>query len=206
MKLSRNSLSLYFGLAALVCTGMFFTSCRLFQHSSPPPFNEATGTGTDTSGRLRIGELLTVTYSDLATSIPPFSGRIKEDGTITLTQNQDFVAAGKTVAELEKQIHARYVPAFFRNLTVTVVVQDRFFYVDGQVRSPNRLPYVGDITVLGAIASVGGFTDFAQPKKVQIIRANNRKEIVNCKKAKDHPELDVPIFPGDRIFVPRKIW
>jgi polysaccharide export outer membrane protein len=206
MKMSRNGLSLYFGLAALVCAGTFFTSCRSFRHSPSSTSNEATGASTDTSGRLRIGELLTVTYSDLATPIQPFIGRIKEDGTITLTQNQDFVAAGKTVAELEKEIHARYVPAFFLNLTVTVVVQDRFFYVDGQVKSPNRLPYVGDITVLGAIASVGGPTDFAQLKKVKIIRANGKIEIVNYKKAQVDPKLDVPIFPGDRIIVPRKIW
>lgn len=156
--------------------------------------------------RLRPGEALLITFLDLPTPVPPFEGRIRADGTITLMQNQEFVAAGKTVGELEKEIRERYVPQFFQNLTVVVKPTERFFYVDGQVRMPSRQQYLGRITVLGAIAAAGGFTDFAQQKKVRIQRADGRVEIVNCEKAKEDPALDVPIYPGDKIFVPRKWW
>lgn len=156
--------------------------------------------------RLRPGEALLITFLDLPTPVPPFEGRIRADGTITLMQNQEFVAAGKTVGELEKEIRERYVPQFFQNLTVVVKPTERFFYVEGQVRMPSRQQYLGRITVLGAIAAAGGFTDFAQQKKVRILRADGRVEIVNCEKARENPALDVPIYPGDKIFVPRKWW
>ena len=87
-----------------------------------------------------------------------------------------------------------------------VRLHDRFFYVDGQVKQPSRQEYRSDITVLGAIAAAGGFTDFANPKKVQVIRANNQKVTVNCEKAKENPVLDLPIYPNDRVNVPRRFW
>ena len=217
MKHLGKKSGLWFGLASLLVMGTVLTACRLF-HESSPSFGgdlggEAMQASTNTLattaielGRLRAGELLMVTFADLINPIPPFEGRIKEDGKITLPQNQDFVAAGKSVAELEKEIHDRYVPKFFVNLTVTVKEEERFFDVDGQVNARSRQPYLGGITVLGAIAAAGGFTDFAQTKKVQIIRGNNTKVVVNCKKAKDHPQLDLPVYPGDRIYVPRRWW
>lgn len=155
---------------------------------------------------LRPNERLTITFSDVNPPLQPFEGRIREDGKITLMENQEFAAAGMTAAELEKAIRERYVPNYYVKLTATVRAETRFFYVYGQVRSPNRWPYEGDITVLGAIAAAGGFTEFAQPRKVQVTRANNKIEIINCIKAKDRPALDVKIYPNDRIDVPRRIW
>src|SRR5208283_3531637 len=137
---------------------------------------------------LRVGDLVMVTFSDLANPVVPFTGRIKEDGTFTLMLNQTFTAVGKTMVDLEKEIHERYVPKLFVNLTATVTVQDRYFYVGGEVKGPSRQEYHGDITVLGAITAASGFTDFANRKKVKIIRANNQQVVVNCDKAKEHPE------------------
>lgn len=198
MKLGRSvQLAVVLSLAAI------FVGCG----STPKP-DPTYGESPDTNreGRLRVGDLLVITFSDLINPIPPFEGRVKDDGKITLTQNQDFVAAGKTVAELEKEIHQRYVPKYFVNLTVTVKAENRFFYVDGQVKRPDRQPYWGEITVLGAIAASNGFTEFAQPKKVKVIRANGKIETVNCIKARENPKLDLPVYPGDRIIVPRKFW
>lgn len=218
MKYRQGVFCAGFKFLALSCLALALTACQTSQVSEPT-FGSASSSGSvsaqanptirpasDISGRLRIGELLQVTYTDLPTPVPPFEGRIKEDGKITLMLNQEFVAAGKTIAELEKEIHARYVPKYFVNLTVTVKAQERFFYVDGQVRAPSRQPYLGEIRLLGAIAAAGGFTDFAQQKKVKIIRANGRIEVVNCKRVKENPALDVPIYPGDTIYVPRKLW
>jgi polysaccharide export outer membrane protein len=110
------------------------------------------------------------------------------------------------LAELEKEVRERYVPNLFRNLTVTFRVQDRFFYVDGQVRNPNRFDHRGDITMLGAIAAAGGPTDFAKLSKVKIIRVNGKIETVNYKKAQTDSKFDAPIYPGDRIIVPKRIF
>jgi protein involved in polysaccharide export with SLBB domain len=172
----------------------------------------STGGSKDTTGSdipptaLRPGEALMVTFTDTVTTIQPFEGRIREDGTVTLMENQQFTAAGKTAGQLEKEIRERYVPRYFVKMTVTVRSLDRYFYVNGYVRMPNRYEYRGDITLSGAIAAAGGFTEFANKTKVRITRANNRTVIVNLEKALDDPTLDVQIYPGDRIQVPRKNW
>ncbi len=96
--------------------------------------------------------------------MPPFEEKIKEDGTITLLLNQTFTAAGTTPGDLAKEIRKRYVPDYFKNMTVTVKQQEstRWYYVDGEVKSPNRQIYNSRITVLKAIASAGGFTRLCQ--------------------------------------------
>src|SRR5438067_13752862 len=37
-----------------------------------------------------IGDSLTIVFSDLAVPVPAFEERVKEDGTITLIENQNF--------------------------------------------------------------------------------------------------------------------
>jgi len=157
---------------------------------------------------LRVGDTLTITFTDTPVTIPIFEEKIKEDGTITLTLNQTFKADGKTVGDLEKEIRARYVPSYYKYMTVSVKQMEstRWYYVDGEVRVPNRQIYNSRITVLKAIASAGGFTDFANKKKVKVTRVDGHSQIVNCVKALDNPALDLEVYPGDKIHVPRRLW
>jgi len=227
MKFSREKLPGWGGVAALVCAGAFLAGCSSTggaykgSFSEPPPPTAAAVAPavpavpaiapsiaeTNKPGvRIRPGEALSITFSDVGTPIPPFAGRVKDDGKITLMQNMDFTAAGKTEAELEKEIRDRYVPRYFQNLTATVIVQDRYFCVLGEVRQSGRVAHSGRITLIGAIAAVGGFNEFAKATKIQIIRTNNQKEIVNYDQIKKNPDRDVEIYPGDRIIVPRRFW
>lgn len=157
---------------------------------------------------LRVGDSLTITFADTPTLIPPFEEKIKEDGTITLLQNQTFAAAGATLGDLGKEIRKRYVPDYYKYMTVTVKQQEmtRWYYVDGEVRQPSRQIYSSRITVSKAIASAGGFTDFAKKTKVKLTRVDGRTQIVNCPKALDNPSLDPEVYPGDKIHVPRRLW
>ena len=117
-----------------------------------------------------------------------------------------LVAAGKKIGELEQELHSRYVPKYFRRLTVTILSDTRYFTVSGQVRKENIIPYRGELTLLEGIAAAGGFTDFAKKTKVQVTRANGDIFHVNCNDAQKNPQLDLPIYPGDQIFVPRRLW
>jgi protein involved in polysaccharide export with SLBB domain len=94
-------------------------------------------------------------------------------------------------------------------MTVSVkqVADTLWYYVDGEVGTHgSRQIYNSRITVLKAIASAGGFTDFANKKKVKVTRADGRTVIINCVKARDNPSLDLEIYPGDKIYVPRRFW
>jgi polysaccharide export outer membrane protein len=155
-----------------------------------------------------VGDSLTVTFTDTPVLIPPFEEKIKEDGTITLTLNQTFKADGMSRGDLEKEIRACYVPKYYKYMTVSVkqVESTRWYYIDGEVKLPNRQIYNSRITVSKAIASAGGFTDFANKKKVKLTRVDGRTQIVNCPKALITPSLDPEVYPGDKIQVPRRVW
>jgi protein involved in polysaccharide export with SLBB domain len=51
----------------------------------------------------------------------------------------------------------------------------------------------------------GGVTDFAKRTKVQLTRVNGQRITVNYDKALRKPELDPPVYPGDRIYVARRV-
>ncbi len=147
-----------------------------------------------------------VTFSDLPYAQPAIEDRVRDDGTIMLIQNLSFVAAEKDRASLEKEIHDAYVPKYFKTMTVSVAqqVNTQFYYVLGEVKTPNRQVYISRLRVLGAIASANGFTDFSRRSAVELTRADGRKETINCIKAQHDPVLDREIYPGDTVYVPRK--
>jgi polysaccharide export outer membrane protein len=157
---------------------------------------------------IRVGDTLQITFSDTPVPVPVFDDKVKDSGVITLMLNQTFVVTNKTRGELETEIRARYVPDYYRNMTVTVQhqTQSRFYYVGGEVKSPGRQVYVGPITVTKAIQTAGDFTDFAKKTKVKLIRVDGRVQTVNCPKALVDPRLDPEVYPGDQITVPRRFW
>lgn len=176
--------------------------------AKPVAISAATSGSVPEAEVLRVGDSLTITFTDTPIPIPNFDGKIREDGTITLTLNKTFTAAGKRPGDLEKEIRKCYVPDYYKYMTVSVKQQTdtRWYYVNGEVKLPARQLYTSRITVLKAIATVGGFTDFANKKKVKLTRMDGRTQTVNCVKALDNPALDPEVYPGDTIHVRRKLW
>jgi polysaccharide export outer membrane protein len=179
------------------------TGCETLSDGPAPNSPQAHAGGF--SDTLQVGDSVTVIFSDLSTPLQPFEERVKTDGSITLLQNQKFQAAGKNRGDLEVEIRNRYVPDYYKNLTVTIKPLERFFYVSGEVNTRSRQPYLSDITVTKAIASAGGFTDYANKKKVRLTRANGKTVTINCVKALENAALDLPVYPGDSITVPRSL-
>lgn len=172
-------------------------------------FGDPTGS-SEHPDLLHVGDVLTIEFTDMPTPFLPREERIKEDGTITLLEGKTFTAAGKTRGQLEREIHSTYVPQFYRKMTVSVQQKDQtqFYYVNGEVKQPARQIYISRIRLLQAIASAGDFTDFARKRAVLLTRADGRKIVINCLKARQHSDLNLEILPGDIIFVPRRnpIW
>jgi polysaccharide export outer membrane protein len=158
-----------------------------------------------TAYTIQVGDSVTATFADVS-GINPITDTIKDDGTITLIYNEPFQAAGKTVGKLQQEIHDRYVPAYFKYLTVTVTLPARFFTVSGEVRTPNRFAYVGRTTVTQAISIASGFTDFAKKSDLRLIRANGRQYHINYNTALGDSALDPEVYPGDQIIVKKRLW
>jgi len=203
--------SLVFGF---LLAAFFFSGCSTTSNSADA--YQPTGAGgadtapSDTEAgsteTIHVGDFLVIVFSDLPTVTPNFEVRVDEEGTITLIENQKFVAAGKTRGQLEKEIRERYVPKYYVRMTATIKPQERLYYVRGEVRQPGPKGYLGPITVLNAIASAGDFTDFANKKRVTLTHLSGKKQIINCLKAIKDPRLDLRVYPGDTIHVPRTIW
>ena len=176
--------------------------------ASPVTVSAVTNSSGPEAEVLRVGDSLTIIFTDTPVPIPNFDEKIREDGTIKLTLDKTFRAAGKTPGDLEKEIRACYVPNYYKYMTVSVKQQEstRWYYVNGEVKLPARQIYNSRITTLQAIASAGGFTDFANKKKVKLIRVDGRTQTVNCVKALGNPSLDLEVYPGDTIQVPRRLW
>lgn len=198
-------------LTGLLLAGLAgLTGCATTDGGSGFPNSPSAGGRTGdvpSSDRFNVGELVVVTFSGLDTPIPPHEEKVKEDGTITLVHIGSVTALGKTPGELQREIRSAYIErGFFReNLMVTVRAAERFYFVGGQVRNPNRYPYTEGMTVLKAVQSAGDFNEFAKQTRVQVTRLDGRTIIVDCKKARRNPKYDVPIYPGDRIDVPRSL-
>jgi polysaccharide biosynthesis/export protein VpsN len=191
--------------AALLALGWLAAGCGVLTNAGgnpnppPPPVN---------SDILNAGDLITVTLSDLPTEslTKPIEVRVKDDGTITLLHNKTFQVAGKTCRQVEQEIHDRYVPDYYVHLTASVKTQERFYYVNGEVKMPSRQPYPGEMTVIKAIASAQGLTDFANHHKIRLTRASGQSVIVDYDAALENSRLDLPVYPGDKIDVPRSLW
>ena len=154
---------------------------------------------------LRLGDRITISYAGTPNPVEKHEEQIREDGHINPPLLGDAImAAGKTIGQLQDELQKLYVPDYFKTATVTVRRQESYFFVGGRVKNGGQKPYLSEMTVLKAIQAAGDFDEYANRKKVQIIRANGRKESVNCDKALKNPRFDVPICPGDQIIVPQR--
>ena len=199
MNLSPNRFA---GLAALLLTLVLWTGCVTTGSDTGTTAADTNSPPVTLRDELRVDDLVTLIYSGVPMPPEKHEERIKDDGTITLYLIGAVKAVGKTAGQLQKEITDLYVPKYYKHLNVVVLTENRYFYVDGSVKIPSRLPHQGELTVLKAITAAGGFTDFANKKKVQVVRANGQKITVDCVKALKDPKLDLPIYPGDKITVP----
>jgi len=156
------------------------------------------------SDLFQVGDMVAVTFSGTSENIPSHEERIKEDGTITLFLIKSVQAAGKTPGELQRELQAEY-NKYYKTLVVTVRTYARVYYVGGEVKRPGTQEYLGQTSVTKAIQAAGDFTDFAKKSRIRVIRNDGTSLTVNFSKLIDDPSLDPPIYPGDKIHVPRRI-
>jgi polysaccharide export outer membrane protein len=159
---------------------------------------------------LRSGDQLSIRLAGVPSEdINQVSGAYTVDGggNINLPYIGKIHAAGLRKADVQNSIENAYkAKGIYSSPIVTVSVQfDRLVDLEGDVRSPQRVRYTPDLTLLGAISAAGGFTDYADQTKVSILR-NGSRTFVNVKKVRQNVEADPALQPGDKISVPRSFW
>ncbi len=138
---------------------------------------------------------------------PELSGlvSVRPDGKINLLLVGEIEASELTPVELESKITKAY-EKILKNPIVTIQVQkveSKRYFLSGEVNKAGAFPLVRPMTVLEALTIAGGTREFANNKKIVIMRGNERikfnyNEVIKGKKL----EQNIQLQPGDHIYVP----
>jgi polysaccharide biosynthesis/export protein len=134
---------------------------------------------------------------------------VRPDGKISLPLLNDVQAAGLTPAQLSNVI-SEGLKKFINSPQVTVTVNEinsRRVYVTGEVAHAGAFPLLPNMTVLQALSSSGGFTQFAKTKAIYVLRLEDGKQVKHPFNYKEvlagrKQEENIALQPGDVIVVP----
>ena len=136
-----------------------------------------------------------------------FSGlyTVHTDGGITLPLVGDIPVGGLTPVAIEPLVTkalSKYIVKPLVTVTVQQVLSQKY-YLDGEVIRGGEFALQGPTTVLDALSKAGGFKDFANEKKIYVLRGDKRlpfnyKDVIHGKNMSQNILLE----PGDHIVVP----
>jgi len=200
---------LWIGLGTMLAAGNLQAqdAAKKASPAAQPPAPAASPATADAGYKIGPQDVLRIDVwkePEISRSVP-----VRPDGKVSLPLLNDVQAAGLTAMELANVI-TEGLKKFINNPQVTVSVSEinsRRVYVTGEVTRPGAYPLLPNMTVLQALTSAGGFTQFARIKNIYVLRTEsgkqvkhpfNYKDVVNGKRAEDN----IMMQPGDTIVVP----
>jgi len=134
---------------------------------------------------------------------------VTADGQISLPLLGQIQAEGLTCDQLAKDVAGKY-KEYVENPVVSVMVlqpNSSRFYVMGQVLRPGEYALSRGTTVLQAISTAGGFTEWADKGAIVLLRRNGENESrFKCSYKRivsgSSPEENYLLQPGDTVIVP----
>jgi polysaccharide export outer membrane protein len=134
---------------------------------------------------------------------------VRPDGRISLPLINDVQAAGLSPQQLAGTVTEK-LRKYFNEPQVTVIVtaiNSQRVFVVGEVLRAGAFPLIPGMTVLQALSSAGGFTTFADVKKIHVMRLRDGKHIelpFNYRDVLkgDNPDQNIKLEPGDTVVVP----
>lgn len=141
--------------------------------------------------------------------VPELSRKMQVDagGRIAMPLIGTIDANGKTAGELAEDIQGALAGRYVRNPNVTVNIVSsvsQVVTVDGQVTDPGLYPVTNQMTLLRAIASARGLTEYAKAKDVVILRTVNGRKMAglyNITAIRRGAYADPAVYADDVIVV-----
>jgi polysaccharide biosynthesis/export protein len=135
---------------------------------------------------------------------------VRPDGAISLPLVGDVPATGRSASEIAADVQLRLHRFYQDDPPVTVQVQDvksYKIYVVGEVNKPGEYAPSQEVTVLMSLSLAGGFTRFADPDRIVIVRRDARGERripFDYSAVVGHGNLDenIALELGDTVIVP----
>lgn len=142
-------------------------------------------------------------------NVPELSREVQVDssGRITMPLIGQIEVAGTTSAELAQLIKTKLAGRYVRNPDVTVNLKgsvSQVVTVDGAVDKPGLYPVTNQMTLLRAVASSGGLTEFARDDNVVVLRTVGTRQlagIYNLAAIRRGVYSDPPIYANDLVIV-----
>jgi len=178
------------------------------QGSDPPAISAAAKPATaDPNYVIGSEDVLDISVwkePDLSRTVP-----VRPDGKISLPLLNDVQAAGLTPPQLATAITTS-LNKFVTSPQVTVIVtqiNSQRVYLLGEVARPGAYTLIPGMTILQALSNAGGFSSYANPKKIYLLRQENGKQqklFFNYKEVIEGKRTDqnVLLKTGDTIVVP----
>jgi polysaccharide export outer membrane protein len=152
---------------------------------------------------------------DLAYS-PEFNQTVavQPDGYVTLKGVGSIFVEGQTVPELTESLKVAYAK-ILHDPVIAIALKDfekPYFIASGQVEKPGKYDLRSDLTVTEGVAIAGGFNDKAKHSQVVLFHpvsgGGYEAKLLNIKKllASRNLSEDVPLQPGDMIYVPQSAY
>jgi protein involved in polysaccharide export with SLBB domain len=156
---------------------------------------------------------------------PPRLLTITDSGEMEVPYLGRLKAAGKTCKAIAYEIKAALEKEYYLQASVILgldviaplaardAISRGTIYLMGQVRSqgPQEIPAIDNYTVSKAILRAGGFAEYANKRKVKIIRKTGNKSETETKVIdlveileKGKTEKDIIVQPEDLIIVPER--
>jgi polysaccharide export outer membrane protein len=140
---------------------------------------------------------------------PDFSRTVpvRPDGKISLPLLNDMQAAGLTPSQLAAEL-TKSLNKFVTNPQVTITqINSQRFYILGEAARPGAYTLIPEMTILQALSNAGGFTPYANSKKIYLLREENGKQQKLSFNYKDvvagkRTEQNIVLKNGDTIVVP----
>ena len=161
------------------------------------------------SGNLAAGDEISVSFS----GAPELNTKqkIQPNGKVSLPTIGDVTAAGKTINGFQSTLTSLYQP-HLQDPTVVVSLESAAagVYLSGEVLRPGKIPLDRPMTALEAVMEAGGFTKFANPKQVIVVRkqdGKNKRYVLNLNDAFTGSESGLfYLRPYDVIYVKQSAW
>lgn len=194
--------------ACMAAAALMFVSagCQNTAPSAPIPAEAA---ASRPSGTLAPGDEIVVTFS----SAPELNTKqkIQANGKVSLPTIGDVSASGRSITSFQSQLVSMYQPHLQDpNVVVSLVSASAGVYVSGEVMRPGKIPLDRPMTALEAVMEAGGFTKFANPKQVIVVRnekGRNQRYVLNMNDALNGMDSR-PFYvrPFDVLYVRQSAW
>ncbi len=151
----------------------------------------------------------------------PVAVTVASSGEIDFPMVGRVPAAGRTCRAVAEEVRGRLETGFYKKATVGLALETAStlpmgtYFVSGQVVKPGAqdIPRDREVTVAAAILEAGGFADFADQRRVRLIRPVGEggeperfKVDVKAVLQSGEPHKDMVVRPGDYIVVPERFF